>query len=264
MRRRVLYTRFHHRAPRLRHPVLFTEKVQWRILNDRRDLIGLSCDKLKSKAVAEAAGVRVPRTYWHGTDVRELADVALPEHWVLKPNHRSGLVHFGSGSPDIDMLLGLTRDWLLDRQFLEEGEWGYSQAEPGLFVEESLGEPGQPPLDHRFYVFDGEPKLIQVDTSRYTGSSRRFYTPDWEPLGARTGVVPVCAVRPRPACLGEMVAAAGRLGAPFDFMRVDFYVVDDDIVFGEFAAYPASGIKPFHPRDLDRLLGSYWRLPSTS
>jgi hypothetical protein len=262
MRRWVLYTRFQHRPPRLRHPVTFTEKVQWRILNDRRELIGLVCDKLKSKAMAEVAGVRVPRTYWHGTDVRELADVALPEHWVLKPNHRSGLVHFGRGPPDTEMLRELTRDWLRERQFVEEGEWGYSQAAPALFVEETLGEPGHPPRDYRLYVFEGEPKLIAVETSRYTGTSRRCYTPDWEPLQARVEGIPFCEVEPRPGCLEEMLAAAGRLGAPFDFIRVDFYLVDGEVVFGEFAAYPGSGIRRLQPRDLDRLLGSYWHLPS--
>jgi hypothetical protein len=132
-------------------------------------------------------------------------------------------------------------------------------------VEESLGELGRPqPWDHRFFVFGGEPKLIQVDASRYTGYCRRFYTPDWEPLEARHGAAPLCEVQPRPACLGEMVAAAGRLGAPFDFIRVDLYLVDDNLAFGEFAAYPGSGIDQISPRNLDRLLGSYWRLPPTT
>jgi hypothetical protein len=261
LRRQVLYLRFHHRLAQMRRPVYFSEKLQWRILHDRRELIGMTCDKLKSKAVAEAAGVRVPQTYWHGTDVRELANVALPEHWVLKPNHRCGIVHFGTGTPDIATLLDVTKGWLRDAQTLDVGEWGYSQAEVALLVEEALGDPGEPPSDYKIFVFDGEPKLVQVDSGRFTTRhGRRFYTAEWQPLDTRQ-VIPLGDIQPRPAFLADLLEAAGRLGAPFEFVRVDLYRDDDEVVFGEFSAYPGGGISPFSPRDLDLLLGTYWRLP---
>jgi hypothetical protein len=257
----VWYLRFHHRRLRLRHPLEFCEKVQWRIVNDRRELIAVTCDKLKSKAVADAAGVRVPKTYWHGTDVQELAAVGLAEHWVLKPNHRCRLVHFGTGSPDIDSLRRLTKGWLRNAQTIDLGEWGYSQAEAALLVEETIGEPGTPPSDYKFFVFDGEPRVIQVDRDRFTAHRRRFYTTDWEPLDTRQGVATLDDIQPRPPFLTEMLSVARRLGAPYDFIRVDLYHESGEIIFGELTAYPGGGVRPFHPRDLDRLLGSHWHLP---
>jgi hypothetical protein len=240
---------------------MFTEKIQWRILNDRRELLGLTCDKLKSKEFAEAADVGVPRTYWHGTDVRELADVTLPAQWVLKPNHRSGSVYFGAGAANVPHLLEVTDGWLRDAQSLDLGEWAYSQADPALLVEEALGTQGQPPADYKIFVFDGDPKLVQVDTDRHGDHRKRFYTTDWQPL-MTSQVCPLGEIQPRPRHLEEMLLAAGRLGKSFDFIRVDLYADDDAVMFGEFSAYPGGGIDRYSPRNLDRLLGSYWHLPS--
>jgi hypothetical protein len=89
---------------------------------------------------------------------------------------------------------------------------------------------------------------------------RRFYTPAWEPLEYRQRA-PLAEIQPRPASLEKLLAAASRLGEQFDFLRVDHYCIGEEIYFGEFAAYPASGTSPYRPRDIDRLLGSYWHLP---
>src|ERR1700733_7132943 len=116
--RRALFFYAHHRFPQVGSPVTFNEKVNWRILKDRREIISWTCDKLAMKDYASsvqiAAGhdLRIPRTLWSGTDVRELEKVKLPEHWVLKPNHRSGTVFFGHGEPDVRALQETVRGGL--------------------------------------------------------------------------------------------------------------------------------------------------------
>ncbi len=97
VRREIWYVQKYRRLGHLRRPVLFSEKVNWRILYDRRPLLAWTCDKLRMKEEAIRHGVAVPQTYWSGHDLRELVDVQLPERWVLKPNHRSEIVHFGGG-----------------------------------------------------------------------------------------------------------------------------------------------------------------------
>lgn len=98
--RRVLFAVAHRRLPHFGRPVTFSDKINWRILNDRRPLLEWTCDKLAMKdyVLKEApAGLHVPRTIWSGSDIRDLEPAELPEHWVLKPNHRSGLIYFGKG-----------------------------------------------------------------------------------------------------------------------------------------------------------------------
>lgn len=262
-RRRWLYLRAHRRRPDLDSPRTFSEKVNWRILNDRRPLLAWTCDKLLMKAHAHAAqaSVVVPRTLWQGTDVRELASADLPTHWVLKPAHRSGLVYFGDAGTDLERLHAATRDWLTDVQGGVLAEWAYSQARPLLFVEEVIGRPGEPPPDYKFFVFDGEPRLIQVDLDRFSGHRRSLFDPDWRKLDVRLALPDGGAVA-RPPLLAEMLDAARALGRSFDFIRIDLYAGETAVVFGEYTPYPGSGLERFSPRSFDSWLGDQWRLPT--
>jgi hypothetical protein len=154
--RRALFMHFNRRLPHFQNPVTFNEKVNWRILNDRRLLLEWTCDKLAMKErVRTVPGLRVPRTIWAGTDVRELEGTQLPEHWVLKPNHRSGIVCFGHGRPDTSSLTAITRKWLRSAQSEDLHEWAYSRAQRLLLVEDLLGAPGSPPQDYKYFVFAG-------------------------------------------------------------------------------------------------------------
>lgn len=259
LRRR--YRRRHGRRLSLSHPRTFTEKVHWRMLRDRRGLIAGTCDKLEMKRIAQAAGVpglRVPATHWAGTDLAELAGLDLPERWVLKPNHRYGLVHLGHGRPDVAALQELTTGWL-DEPQSALGEWAYSQARRCFVVEEMIST--EPLDDFKFFVFDGQPRLIGMHTGRTAGRHRnRVYSPDWEPVGV-PAARPAAEVAPRPERLEEMLAAAAALGRSFDFIRVDLYQVGGQVWFGELTPYPGSGMSRLQPPELDVELGSYWRLP---
>ncbi len=267
--RRMLFFYYYHRFPRVRNPVTFHEKITWRILRDRRELLSWTCDKLAMKDYAikvqgeTALDLRVPGTLWVGTDVAELANVELPAHWVLKPNHRSNSqVFFGCGQPDITVLEEVSKNWGQQAEASRMHEWAYLKARPLLLVEELLGEPGVPPSDYKFYVFDGEVAGVEVHVGRYHNHQIRWYLPDWSPLGVtfrnyQLGPVEATA----PANLEEMVAVASELGRPFDFMRVDLYSVSDHVFFGELTPYPGSGIDRFVPDSFDDELGAKWTLP---
>lgn len=264
-RRRAMFLRAHRRWPDLDRPRTFSEKVGWRILHDRRPELAWTCDKLamKEHAVASGAQLRVPRTVWSGRDVRELAEAALPEQWVLKPAHRSGLVLFGDARTDLEQVRATTRSWLDPVQADRYAEWAYAQAQPALLVEELVGPPGQPPPDYKFFVFDGEPRLVQVDLDRFSGHRRSLYSPQWEHLPLRL-THPRGPDLPRPAALPGLLECARALGAGWDFMRIDLYADGEDVVFGEYTPYPGSGLERFRPRAYDEELGRHWVLPSDS
>jgi hypothetical protein len=99
LRRSVLYRKFHGRAlPTV--PVRFSEKIQTRIVQDRRELISRGGDKLAMKQHASVAcpEVAIPRTLWFGTDLESVLTKDWNADWVLKPLTASGLSVFGSGS----------------------------------------------------------------------------------------------------------------------------------------------------------------------
>ena len=264
LRRHLFYARHHRRFGRFRAPRTFNEKVNWRILNDRRDLLAWTCDKLAMKDHARrvAPDLAVPATLWSGTDVGELMNADLPDQWVLKPNHRTQLVHFGSRAAlDVDHLRRVTSGWLRDRQGRVSAEWAYTRARPLLFVEELISSTGSPPADFKVFVFDGVPRFVQVHLDRFGEHRAAFFDPAWSRLDFARRDIPLAHEVPRPRRLEEMLDAATRLGAGFDFMRVDLYDVEDTVWFGELTPYPGAGLTPFTPRRADELVGSLWTLP---
>lgn len=261
-RRWALFVCAIHQIPDFRSPRTLNEKLNWRILNDRRPLLEWTCDKLAMKDHARnCRGLRIPRTLWAGTDLQELASATLPEHWVLKPNHRTGLIYFGHGRPDIAQLSELTAKWLHPVEAEKFGEWAYSKARPMFLAEEIIGTPGSPPRDYKFLVFDGDIAVVEVDAGRYSVHQLRYYLPDWSPLEVQAGVYPLTPLEPAPASLDRMLAAAAELGSGFDFMRIDLYNIGREVYFGEFTPYPASGLVPFFPFSFDVELGARWTLP---
>jgi hypothetical protein len=259
--RRALFVCYNRRVPHFRNPVTFSEKINWRILNDRRPLLEWTCDKLAMKERVRAVpGLSMPRTLWVGTSPRELEDVELPEHWVLKPNHRSGPVYFGHGRPDTASLTAITREWARSAQAEDMHEWAYEKARPLLLAEELLGVPGSPPPDYKFYVFAGRPAAVLVVVDRHSKHQLRFYLPDWSPLEVSSSNHPLAPVEPPPTNLDQMLMIASEIGRPFDFMRVDLYNINGDIVFGEVTPYAGSGLDCF-PKPFDIELGSNWELP---
>ncbi len=262
LKRALLYREAHGRWPR-RRPRTFTEKVNWRVVHDRRPLIGQLGDKLAMKrhAAAVCPSLRIPAVLWAGTDVASLADVDLPERWVLKPNHGTMRVHLGAGRPDVDELRRITRGWLEEPLFRTRGEWVYSQAERLLLVEEFLGA-GEPPADHKLLVFGGRVELVQVDTDRFGDRRRRLYTRDWTPVDVVEDVAPG-PVGPPPVSLPRMLEVAEELGSGLDFIRVDLYDVDGAVWFSELTPYPGGGLDRFDPA-LDSSLGALWQLPPRS
>jgi hypothetical protein len=264
LKRSALYWRST-RKPLPKNPQSYSEKIQWRIVNDRRELIARGGDKLamKKHAAETSSSVLVPETLWHGKDLASIYDRDWGCDWVLKPVTGSGYVEFGNGSlrgAGVD--LGVVAKWRQYDQFRVHGEWAYGQAAPGYLIERRIQTAdGALPNDHRFFVFDGQVRLVQVDTPRFDGVRRRFYTPRWVPLDVRQGGKPLADVVPAPARLGEMIRIASEIGAAYDFIRVDLYDTDGGVYFGELTPYPTSGMGKFSPPSFDQELGKHWTLP---
>jgi len=263
--RRLKYRQVHGVWPSLRDPRRYSEKVNWRILRDRRDVLAWTCDKLAMKAevARRRPDIRVPRTYWVGTDLAELTSAALPDRWVLKPNASSGRVFLGSGPVDaatLTHLRSLTADWLDARELLRLREWAYSRARPVLLVEEFIGRDEMPPPDYKVFVFDGVPQVILFVRGRFAVKQRTFLRADWTHIPV-TNIGPPEPDLPRPPDLDRLLQAAADLGRGFDHIRVDLYDVDGEIWFGEYTPYSWSGFDRILPVEVDLAWGAHWRLP---
>lgn len=265
-RRYFVHAVRHRRLLHLSNPQTYSEKLAWRMVYDRRDIFKATCDKKAMKDLArERAGdlIRVPETIWSGTDVAELASVELPEHWVIKPNHRSGFVHFGHGPADVDELARITDGWLEEDHWEKMGEWAYSFAEQSLVVEELIGQPGESLVDYKFDVFDGVVRALVIHVSRFSDHRRYIFYRDMTRVDAQFvgDRLRPDEVLEKPANYERMIEAAERIAEGFDYLRVDLYSVGNDIWFGETTPYQGNATHNFKPTSWDRELGSFWTLP---
>lgn len=262
LRRHVLFVLHQRRWGNFSAPSTFSEKVNWRLLYDRRPKLAWTCDKLAMKERATACGVRTPATWWSGTDIADLAGVDFRGDWVLKPNHRSGVVLFGTGAADVDLLRRQTAGWLDNNQWEAKGEWAYLLARPLMLLEERLSL-DVAAMDFKVWTFGGEPHAIQVDTDRFGDHTRRFYTPGWLPLECEQSY-PMAPPMPRPDGLAELLSAACAMSAGLDFLRVDLYLSVGRVYLGEVTPYPAGGLDPIRPYSVDMEWGGLWQLPEDS
>lgn len=263
-RRHLIYVARQGRWGRFERPRTFSEKINWRLLNDRRDVLVDCVDKAAAKERARriVPSLIVADTVWFAETPNDLPPTDLScSSWVGKPNHRSGIVHFGSG-PIMDLF---THDgvgeWFEEDRARVFGEWAYSRARPGVMVESRLSRSDNYLDDYKFFVFAGRVELVQVDRDRFTDHRRQLLDREWRPLDATLHFPRPDRPTAAPARAEEMIRAAEALGADMDFIRVDLYELDDGVGFGELTPYPGGGTERFRPRRLDEQLGACWRLP---
>ncbi|SDB82909.1 TupA-like ATPgrasp [Microbacterium enclense] len=273
---------------RTRRPTTFRDKVRYKMLRDRRDLIVTFADKAAVREhVASVIGDRyLPRAYAVVDDPQDLRHLEWPSEYVVKPTHGSGAAIVVSPQAPADAQLPESRwGWVYrhvrpeaadphDVIAIAEGwvtklygqgpnrEWVYGQVPRRVIVEELLsGADGAIPDDYKFFVFHGRCAFIQVDSGRFGRRTQDFYRPDWERIPMSGGPPWADPERTRPAHLDEMIRLAEKLGQPTDFVRVDLYDVDGRIVFGELTSFPAGGDSPFDPEEFNAEFGRSWNVP---
>jgi len=259
---------------------------------DRNPLLMIFADKLQTRAYVSELGLGhlVPDLYWSGDNLRELAEI-IPglQNFVLKPSQGSGatiicsnvfsdeetsrfrfysnpwgVILYNPGNFDADRALNLCSNWLrqdYSKRVDAFEEWGYSGSKQRILVEEVLvDQSNQLPKDYKVFVFHGKAKFVQVDYNRFGNHSRAFFTSDWEKLDLLC-IYPMSTItEKRPAELEEILGYSETIAKEIDFLRVDFYITQDGVKFGETTVYPGGGVDPFTPLELNREIGSYWKL----
>ena len=149
-------------------------------------------------------------------------------------------------------------------------EWQYKNIEPRIIVEKLLQDRnGNIPFDYKLHCFNGLVRMIQVDVGRGTEKHfRNWYSPQWErepfkwtaPIGSGKFTEPSDDEVPKPDTLEEMIRLSNILSKPFDYVRVDWYDVDEKLYFGELTFHHDGGTRPIIPAKWDLNLGEELRI----
>ena len=64
-------------------------------------------------------------------------------------------------------------------------------------------------------------------------------------------------IMPKPQCLQEMLEVSRKLAKDVPFLRTDWYIVENQIYFGEMTFYPGCGFEPIEPYSKDVEWGAW-------
>ena len=190
---------------------------------------------------------------------------SLPEKFVLKTTHDSGGLVICKDKKELDIQRAIKKlTYFFNRRYYDYNrEWPYKNVKPCIIAEELLEDSDQVDLtDYKFFCFNGEPKYCQIIRDRSTNQTVDFYDMEWT-YQFFTGLGPCITGSnvEKPNRLDEMVEICRSLSEGLAFSRIDLYLVNGNIYFGEITFYPASGFGKFYPEEWNKILGDLLVIP---
>lgn len=258
------------RKPDLDNPKTFTEKLQWLKLHDRKPEYTTMVDKYAVKQyVADMIGQKyiIPTLgVWDNFD--DIDFDKLPDQFVLKCTHDSGglVICRDKSKFNVKKARRIISRCLKRNYYWIGREWQYKDIRPRIIAEKYLQD-GEHivPEDYKIYCINGKPKYIAVYHNRYKSDgniSQTTYTTDWEPRHISFNINHEISdiVEPKPKCLDELLEVCEILCKGHTQVRIDFYIIENQIYFGEITLSNTSGLKPMYPEEIDLILGDEIKL----
>ena len=259
----LLYYYHFHRWIDWKNPKTFNEKLQWLKLHDWRPEYTRMVDKyLVRDYIKEMIGEQylIPLLGFY-KKFEEIDFNCLPNQFVLKCNHGShcSIICRDKNSFNAEEARQNFNRWLKKNYFWVYREYPYKNVEPCIVCEKFMTNDGDVPEDYKVFCFDGQPKLVRVDIKRNGNNTYNLYTLDWKRSDIKYGDCFAKEIR-RPICLDEMLTLSAKLSAGIKHLRVDWYVVQGKLYFGELTFYNAGGFSYFSTYEDDLKCGKFLQL----
>ncbi len=250
--------------PNLLKPQTFDEKLQVYKLCYRHPLMPLLADKCRVAEYLIEQGYEdlLVKRYAEANSVDQLRFEDMPKSFVVKINNRSGMNFIVKDrfSYDFDSMKKKFLK-LMESPYIKVwyGEWHYLPIKPRIIVEEYLEDESGRLIDYKVHCFANKAKYIQVQVGNDTVKifKQNFYDRNWNNccFHLNTHPVPVIQEQLKPRILSQMLSIAEELSSPFPYVRIDFYIVNSKLYFGEFTFFPGGGCDLFYPPHWDLVLG---------
>lgn len=260
---------FFHKDLDLEHPLTFCEKLQWLKLYNRDRKYTQLVDKYEAKKYAAEKGVAVIPTIgvWNSPDEIMLSD--LPEQFVLKCTHDSGGFVICKDRKSFDFIKAKKHlAARLNRNFYWFGrEWPYKDVKPRIIAEPYIPILGNPEsVEYKTTCFNGCVDFITVcrgvPHAELYKRKNDFYDREWNLLPFVTEYYDNSNMdNPKPPELQRLIDVCETLAKDIPYARVDCYIIDGEVVFGEITFFTWSGFIKFNPSEYDRILGDKIILP---
>lgn len=250
----------------LSNPQTFNEKLQWLKLYDRKPEYTMMVDKYKVREyIKEKLGEEylIPLLgVWDKAE--DINFDKLPNRFVLKCNHNSGLgMYICKDKSKLtenqikairkNLAKGLQQDY-----YLTGREWPYKDVPRKIIAEKYMEDETGQLHDYKFYCFNGEPKIIMINSDREIGKTKAdYFDMDFNWLDLKWGYEHAVVKPLKPTNFEKMKELAVVLSKDIPELRVDFYEVDNKIYFGELTFFDGSGFDKIEPKEWDKKLGDW-------
>ena len=247
----------------LKEPKGFNEKLSWRKLYDHNPLYPQMVDKYEAKAIAAKL---IGEEYivpcygvWDSFD--EIDFEILPNQFILKATHDSSGIVICKDKATFDKNAAKQiMDKSLKRNYYHLGfEWPYRDANHRIIADQLLIDGNRKELqDYKWWCFNGVPKVMYItNKGKLEQCEENFYDMNFKPLDINHGFPRTVPEYNKPEQFEKMKELAGVLSQNIPFVRIDFFVVNGKIYFGEFTFFDHAGLRPFADNGWDEKLGSW-------
>ena len=147
-----------------------------------------------------------------------------------------------------------------------EREWVYRDLRPRIIAEEYMyNEDGTDLVDWKIHCFNGEPKVLFYASDRYTpGEKLKFDWYDMDlnhlPVKSKGYENASKVIAPFPEW-EQMKEVARKLSKGMPYVRVDLYLINHRIYFGELTFFHDGGAVALEPNEWEKTFGSWIELP---
>ncbi len=252
----------HRYWPNVTVPRSLTEKILWLMAWDSNPLRARVADRIKVREFVDehAPSCKYPKQLWVGETLTMDIWNSLPNDFVLKANHGSHMTCIVDKTQNtFDEIAKISEKWRVKDYSLDFGEWVYKDLPRVLIVEQKLDIEGKVPPDWKFFCANGKVFLVMLNTGRTeTSEFDTFYLPDFTRLRELSMDYDYRQApdREEPSCFKDAIQIAQQLSAPFDFIRVDLYLIGQNVYFGEMTCFPAAGSDAIKPTEFDFEFGA--------
>lgn len=254
------------RSLNLNSPKGFNEKLSWIKLYDHNPLYSKMVDKFEVKSIiSQSIGEEyVVPCYgvWNSFD--EINFEELPNQFVLKATHDSSGIVLCNNKSEFDYkgAKSVIEKSLATNYYKKSFEWPYKNASRRVLADKLLVDGNRPELqDYKWWCFDGVPRVMYItNKGEKANVEENFYDMDFHPLDIDHGFPRTTPEYEKPAEFEKMKELAGILSTGIPFVRVDFFVVDGIVYFGEFTFFDHAGLRPFKNNGWDERLGAWINL----
>lgn len=250
------------RIPDFDHPQTFNEYICARkVRRDEYDLWRYTDKYEARKYVAETIGEKYLNQCYGVYDSFEEIDFdQLPDRFALKGTHGSGYNIIVTDKSKLDRHAAQKKfkKWLSQNFYYLGREKNYFKIKPRImcdkFLECKTCE-GLPEM--KVFCFNGKAKFISYNMAVNGKTYSNIYDAQWNLLDMRRGYGHFEATG-IPDNHDEIIRIAEWLAEPFDFVRVDLYNIDNQVMFSELTFHSGGGFVPFSPAYYDKEFAKYF------